>query len=30
MVSESVVKAMMEISALSFVLPVAFVILWRM
>ncbi len=30
MVSESVVKAMMEISALSFVVPFAFVIIWKM
>lgn len=29
MVPEQVVKAMMELSALSFVLPVVFVILWR-
>lgn len=29
MVSEPVVKAMMELSALSFVLPVAFIILWK-
>ena len=30
MVSESVVKAMMEISALSFVVPFAFVLIWKM
>lgn len=30
MVSESVVKAMMEISALSFITPFAFVIIWKM
>ena len=29
MVSESVVKAMMELSALSFVLPLAMVIFWQ-
>lgn len=30
MVSESVVRAMMEIAALSFVVPVAFVLIWKM
>ena len=30
MVSESVVKAMMETSALSFVVPFAFVLIWKM
>jgi len=30
MVSDSVLKALMEISALSFILPFAFVILWKM
>lgn len=29
MVSEPVIKAMMELSTLSFVMPVAFIILWR-